>query len=383
MALANNVVRIGRKLSWKAILFVLIVFVPTFISAFYYSFVAADQYVTEMKFNLRAASNPFPSGSFNSSGSGGGAAASSGISPAVLWDSHAVVQYIKSREIVGLLQEKIDIRKIYSSDKADFLTRLDPKVPDEELNKYWLEMTEPYFDMNTGIISVNVRAFTPEESQIVAKSILDQSEALVNKLTSRSREDALRYFTDEVFRSEDALRETDAAIQQIRSKYGISDPTRTASLTDNVQSHQEEQLASLKAQYQSVLKSVGPESPLLPSLKNQISALEATLGRGHGPSARAVQKKDEMGQDIQTKFDELKREQFFREKAYNSANEALMRARMDFDRQQIYVNAFVHPSMAQMSLYPRRLRSVSLVFGFGLLAWILACLGVHAVQDHI
>ncbi|MDD4616944.1 MAG: hypothetical protein PHW76_07535 [Alphaproteobacteria bacterium] len=377
VAVANTIVKAGSKLSWKALLFIFIVAIPTFFAAVYYGVIAADQYVTEVRFNLRAASNPYPS-SLNGSGAGGSAAA---LAASIMWDSHAVVQYLKSREIVDQLQQKIDIRKIYSSSKADFLARLDPSVPDEELTEYWLTVIEPAFDMNTGTISVAVRAFTPEESQMVAQGVLDQSEGLVNKLTARAREDALRYFSDEVVRSENALRETDSAMQELRRKYGVSDPARTATLTDNVQSRQEEQLGSLKAQYRTVLNSVGPESPLLPSLKNQISALESEAHTG--VPARGRGKGGEMEPDIQTRFDELKREQFFREKAYTSANEALMRARMDFDRQQIYVNAFVHPSIPQMSLYPRRFRAVMIVFGFGLLAWMLACLGVHAVQDHV
>jgi capsular polysaccharide transport system permease protein len=368
------------KRGWKANLFLLVVVGSTLFSGLYYHFIAADQYVTEFRFNLRSASNPMPVS--GAAGSGGGMTMST-INPAILWDSYALVQFIKSRDLVDKLEKKIGIRAIYSNSKADFLTRLDPRTSDENLTEYWRGVVDPFFDMNTQVISVKVRAFSPEESQSVAQNILAESEALVNTLSSRARDDALKYFTQEVSLAQKILSATNDALRQMRNQYGIINPERTAALIDTVQSEQNAKLVLLKAQYESTVHSVGHDSPLLPALKNQIAALEAQMYQNQAITPQSVDKNSVKLSKILGDYDDLLRTKALQEKALSGAQDSLQRARMDWNRQQIYLNAFVHPAKADSSTYPNRLRMVLIIFGFSLLAWMLISLVVHAVHDHL
>jgi capsular polysaccharide transport system permease protein len=104
------------KRGWKANLFLLVVVGSTLFSGLYYHFIAADQYVTEFRFNLRSASNPMPVS--GAAGSGGGMTMST-INPAILWDSYALVQFIKSRDLVDKLEKK----NRYSGDLFQFQGR--------------------------------------------------------------------------------------------------------------------------------------------------------------------------------------------------------------------------------------------------------------------
>jgi capsular polysaccharide transport system permease protein len=82
-------------------------------------------------------------------------------------------------------------------------------------------------------------------------------------------------------------------------------------------------------------------------------------------------------------YDELESERHFAEAAYQHALEALDRARINADRQQIYVADFVPPSLPEKSLYPRRWRSLGLVFGAALILWGIGNLTVRSVRDHL
>lgn len=367
--------------SWKRLLFLVIVLGSTLLSAIYYYLIAADQYVTEFRFNLRSASNPMSTAS--GMGAGAGIGGMSGMNPTVLWDSYAIVQFIESREMASMLQQKINLRQIYSSPKADWFSRLNPVKPDELVAEYWHDIVDPFFDMNTGVISVKVRAFTPEESLQVAQTVLAQAESQVNLMMGRARADSLAYFTQEVQQAAKALDETDAELRHLRNRYGMLDPERKSALTDTSQTRQTEKLSELKARYDATLKSVGKSSPLLPVLKNQISALEAQSQSQQAMLAHPTgNKKDTLMSNVLSQYDALLRAQEIRTKALIAAQQALQSARIERERQQLYLNAFVKPAMPTTSLYPKRLRSVLVVLGFSILAWLLVSLGIHAIYDH-
>jgi capsular polysaccharide transport system permease protein len=70
------------------------------------------------------------------------------------------------------------------------------------------------------------------------------------------------------------------------------------------------------------------------------------------------------------------------EKAYVSALSSLERARVEADRQQRYVAAFVRPTLPEEAPYPRRIVPSITVFAIALVLWALGVLIVYANRDH-
>jgi len=69
--------------------------------------------------------------------------------------------------------------------------------------------------------------------------------------------------------------------------------------------------------------------------------------------------------------------------AYRHALEALDRARMNADRQHIYIADFVQPRLPEKALCPRRLRALGIVFVIAFATWAIGCLTVRSVRDHL
>jgi capsular polysaccharide transport system permease protein len=61
---------------------------------------------------------------------------------------------------------------------------------------------------------------------------------------------------------------------------------------------------------------------------------------------------------------------------------SLERARLEADRQQRYVTAFVRPTLPQEALYPKRILASVTVFAISLVLWALGVLIVYAIRDH-
>ena len=102
------------------------------------------------------------------------------------------------------------------------------------------------------------------------------------------------------------------------------------------------------------------------------------LGKDEGTSARGRQT---LG-GLVANYEELVVDREFAEKTYVSALSALERARIEADRQQRYVAAFVRPTLPEDALYPRRIVACITVFAISLVLWALGVLIVYAIRDH-
>ena len=99
----------------------------------------------------------------------------------------------------------------------------DPSI--EALHAHWLRMVEVAYDPGTGIIDVEVHAFTPEDARAIAREIMAESSALVNQLSEQSRDDAVRFARDELAEAEAHLRDVRQELADFRRDQNIVDPT--------------------------------------------------------------------------------------------------------------------------------------------------------------
>ena len=92
-------------------------------------------------------------------------------------DSFILLDYLEGREVVERLAKDEGILSHFSSDDVDFIYRLDPALPIEELVEYWQRMITISFDNTSSIIEVEVQGFTPEMTSVSRRgcSLMDQS----------------------------------------------------------------------------------------------------------------------------------------------------------------------------------------------------------------
>jgi capsular polysaccharide transport system permease protein len=112
----------------------------------------------------------------------------------------------------------------------------------------------------------------------------------------------------------------------------------------------------------------------LDALDGQIEHLKSQL-TGNSPEGRTVSSSI-------VQFEELELKRVFAEKLYTMSQDALERARLRAERQNLYVSVFVQPMLPEDSRYPQRV-ALSLIIPIGLLiVWgILALIGA-AIEDH-
>lgn len=377
---------------WLSLL--LMVVLPTAAGAAYYLYFAANQYVSEFRFAVKSSNASASSATTDLVG----AALGQSARLSAFSDNFIVADYITSREAVGDLLKTVDLRAIYSSPQADYLSRLDPTVPVEKLVEYWQNRVDATFDVSTGISIVQVRAFTPEDSLRVAKALIGSSEDLVNRIAERAREDSVRFAERDVKNAEDRLREVTAKLRQFRNVQQTPDLSTSASSTLGLSLQLRTNLAQMEAQLTSLSTHMSPDAPTIKVLKNNIAAtrdqlnkIEGELGSGSGSAAGNAPTGNPNNQGPNSEgyaatlsdYEDIRLEMQFAQQSYQNMLTALDQVRSSAMSDRTYLMPYVEPTLAEYALYPERYEDVLIVFLIAFVAWAITMLTVHSVRDHM
>lgn len=341
--------------------FIAVVVVPTLLATFYFVFLASSQYLSEARFAVRASEH---AGLETLSGAGLGGLAE-------VQDSLIIANYVKSLAVVQALEERVNLRELYSRPGIDWFSRFNPNRPIERLERSWRSQIDTAIEAPSGIITVKVWAFSPQDSLKVAQAIVSLSEDMVNKLGERTRTDAISQAEKEVARAEARLRKARSAVRDLRNEVGVIDPARTnegiAKLIADLESDQvliDQEIATAR-------RTLSPDAPQFmlldarrQAVRENIALLKARLTSGTGSD------KDTLSA-VMTRYDTLDLERQIAERQYTAAAAALEQARVAAERQGMYLATFVKPVLAQEHDWPHRFwmpMAAALVFG---LLWLL------------
>ncbi len=374
-----------RRFGFRAS-FALFVALPALAASIYFAFLAADQYIVETRFAIRAARIDLGR---DLTQSGAKAAAASQVAPLPMLagqDAYVVASYVRSAAIFADLPPTIDPRAIFTRPEADFWARLHTGASQEELLIYWRAMVSTYVDSMSGVTTVTVRAFRSQDALDLARAIVTASETLVNRLSLRARADAMAKAEAEVRAKEEGVRAVLAEMRAFRDSEGFIDPRAQATSISAVLLQAMSERMRLQSEYYAASRALAREAPTLTTLKSRLDALNAEIdGLKAQITDPAAARTANGGRTIAAslvRFEELEIKRQFSEKLYAMSQDALERARQRVERQNLYLSVFVPPTPPQSALFPERF-SMSLRIAVSLtLLWGIAALATAAVRDH-
>lgn len=361
-----------RAFRWGVIVsFVLMVACPSIVATVYWGLIASKQYVSEAKFALR-------SGEASVLDSGGFAGLPSSQQAQ---DTLILANYVHSRAIIEALEKEVDLRRIYSGSDIDYLSRLPAKAPIEELEKYWRKRAEVNVEGISAIITLNIRAFNPADSNMLVNKVRELSEKLVNDMSTRSRNDALEQSQAELARAEKNLKTSTTAMRDARNSEGVLDAGAAAEAINKL-------ITQLRLQLSRAEEDLGaqgdagdsPQATVLKariaSLKDQIKTYSNQVAGASGSDGNNMAQRLGALSSVQIDLD-LARQQYALA-AVNFEN-----ARINSETQHAYLVTFVQPTLAEKSTYPRRLWEWSIIVLSSLLIWSLLVGIAFMVRDHM
>jgi capsular polysaccharide transport system permease protein len=344
-----------RRWSTRVKLFLGIVVVPTFLVAIYFFLIAAPRYVSEASFIVRSAAN----GSFGSSAAATGAVPlSSAGAPGDFAD--AVNSYILSRDMVDQLEKADALRSALARRESDFLYRFPNfyrRDNREQLYYHYLRMVSADLDKTSGINTVSVTIFRPEDSQNLVNAVLQHAEELINRLNDRMMKDAESYAQSVVKRAQDHVVDLGLRLVEFRNSVGSVDPSRESATALDQIAQMTTELAEMQASLQQQI-SLSPSSPAIPPLRERIRTYQEQIER---EKLKIVGADRSLAAKL-SEFERLTLERQLAAREMDSALAGLTAARQDAQRQHLYLQRITEPNLADEAKYPRRVLGVILTF---------------------
>ena len=295
-------------------------------------------------------------------------------------DTYAVQDYMTSRAAAQEMIKTQGLKAVFNPPGADSFARF-PNWHShdtfESFYKYYDKHVIAELDSTTGISTLNVITFSPQDSQRIAAALLASSETLVNQMNARQRENTISSSRQEVADAQASLRKIGAEIAAYRNQQAMLDP--------NTQSvpmlHDISDLRSLLLNTQlqlSQLQASAPDSPLIPVYQQRVQALQNQIA----DSNTAITGSDTSLVPKITGYDDLTLQENLDEKILASAPAAFEAAKVTADQQQIYIEEVVPPNLPDYPAYPKALSSVSTIFASLLGIYVLAKLIISGAREH-
>jgi capsular polysaccharide transport system permease protein len=154
--------------------------VPTLCVLIYLSFIAAPTYQSQTKLIVQE-NQDSPGAMFPGVTSG----LLGNVAQSALKDSYILVDYLHSSELIEALDAELDLKVHYASPSSDVFRRLKKNPAKETFYDYFREQTRMQVSPDSGIITLETRAFSPELSKAIAEMMIVKSEGAINRINQR------------------------------------------------------------------------------------------------------------------------------------------------------------------------------------------------------
>jgi capsular polysaccharide transport system permease protein len=299
-------------------------------------------------------------------------------------DAYAVVQHLQSREALLAVGRHADVGGILGNALADPLARLAPQAPLERALRPWQRQVRPYYDRTSGIVSVEVRAFTAAEALALAQGVEQAAEELVNAMSERSRAGLLAAAERETASTEARFAAARDSIRQFQEGRRSVDPRREAqAMSEHLVRLQGERIAA-EAELARLRTVMSESAPQVMQLRTVLAAKEAQVAavQQQLTAAGAASGEGALSASMEG-FAGVEAEAMIAQKALEAAMAGLDRARAEAARQQVYLAPVVRPVLPEQALYPARITNTASAFAALLLAWFVGLVGLRALREHI
>lgn len=354
--------------------FVLGVVIPVLLSAIYYFLIAADQYVSESRFVIKA-----PNQRGGQVSTIANLIQTTGLS-AGQEQADQVIDYVRSRAALEGLTKAVPVKQVYGPGESDFISQFPmPWQQDafEDLYDYYRGKITINRDADTGLVVLRTIAFDSKNAQAINEQLLRQSEALVNELNERARKRAITEAEQRVNEAEQRVTAARKALASYRNQTELVEPLKQAGGIIEIANRLIAERSVLEAQL-STLERLTPDHPSIPTLRQRIASLTREINR---QTERIVGGSGAINSKLPN-YEALAVEQEFAEQLLVLTRSTLEQARADALKQQFYLERVVNPNQPDLPEYPHALRIVLTIFGFALCLYFIIWMFVVGILEH-
>jgi len=346
--------------------------IPTLLAILYFGIFASDVYISESRFLVRSPDKPATTGLGVLLKSTGFANAGDEI--------YAAHDYVLSRDALQALNRNNAFVRAYTAPSVSVFDRFNAGGfggTFEDLFKYYEKKVEVSQDTTSSIVTLSVRAYTPQDARRFNEQLLEMAEATVNKLNERGRQDLIRFAEREVAEAKGKSQAAGLALSAYRNEAGVIDPEKQAAVQIQMVSKLQDELIATRTQLRE-LRAFAPQNPQIPVLETRARGIASEIDGQMG----VVTGNSKSLSSRVARYQRLLLENMFADKQLASAMASLEDARNEARRKQAYVERIVQPNLPDDALEPRRLRGIVSTLLLGLAAWAIISMLIAGLLEH-
>ncbi len=345
------------------------------IAVIYYSIFALDRYVSVAQVAVRQ------TGSTEAPQIPGLAVMMGGLNPASREETLYLREFILSNDMLKVLQEELQWSAHYAQFWRDPLFWLDKDAPQEDLLKYYQRVVKPHFDEQTGLLSVEVQAFTPEFAEATLRVILAESERFVNELSHRMAREEMTFAQQELAKAREEYERRRDALLEFQSSSNLLDAEAAAQARAGVISELEAQLTKERATLKGLEAVLSASTPQVRQQRNRIRALEQQLEAENRRLVAQQQGGDKLNV-VASRYRSLTIDATIAEEAYKFAVSSVETARIEASKKLRSLVTVVSPNTPVIAIYPARIYNLITLLIVLLLLYGIARFVIATIQDY-
>lgn len=343
-----------KRLILLAARLLVFVMLPTAFVGYYYYTIATPMYAATTVFQIQKAES-------GSASAGGLAGLMGGTTFATVQDSISVQNFLESREAMLLLDDELGLRDHFSAPDIDPLNRLDPEATTEDLYRLYSRNLTIGYDPTEGLIRMEVLAADPAVAQDFSRALLRYAEQRVDSLTQRVREDQMRGARESYETAEAALSAAQARVVNLQERSGIlSSDAEVSSLFNQISTFQI-QLQEERLRLDEIQSVDQPNETRVEVAQRNIARLEALID-----SLRSSMTQDQPDEAslarVSSELVVAQADLETRQLMLSQSMQQMEAARVEADRQSLYLTVSVNPVAPDEAAYPRKMENTMLAF---------------------
>jgi capsular polysaccharide transport system permease protein len=352
--------------------FALTVCLPVTAAILYFGVFASPVYLSQSQFIVRSPEKKGPSGL-------GMLLQSTGIGSSTE-ELSAAQSYLISRDALRQLNKDQSVSRMFSRTSISIFDRFNPTGSAgsfESLYRYFGHHILIDHESASTVTKLTVRAYTAEDAFKINERLLELSEQLVNRLNERAQADAIRFAQRDASEAEAKATNAAIAVSQFRNAQGVLDPEKQAQVQLGMVSKLQDQQIATKMQL-AELEAYTPQNPQIAVLKTRIVELSGEIDVELGKVAGGRKSFSSTA----VRYQRLMLESQLADRQLAAIEAALVDAKAEARRQQVYVERIVEPNVPDEAQEPRRLRGIFATLILGLVAWGIVSLLLASVREH-
>lgn len=341
----------------------------------YYAIFAIDRYVSSSQLTVRQAghdsSTQVPALAYMLGG---------GINPTSREETLYLREFITSADMFNVLEKDLHWKEHYAGKWRDPFYLGFRDASEEFWLWYYRRMVTAQFDEETGLLLVQVQAFSPEFAQKTLRTILAESERFVNEISHRMAREQVRFAQSELEIARKNYEEQREQLLQFQGKNNLLDAQATAESRAAIIADLEGQLTRERANLKALLSTLDANSPQVRQQRTKISALEQQL---NVENKRLVSPPsgDQLNV-IAARYRNLTVDTGIAEDAYKYAMTAVENARAEAVKKIRSLVTVVTPNLPELAVYPSRIYNLITIFIALLIFYGIVRFVIATIEDH-